>query len=356
MPDTGVSTSASAEEASRPAPAVDRSEQFLQATRLAEARIAEVVAASETIKSENAAFRERLEGQLSERYEQQRERLLMSSMQTLEALDRAIEIARQSDAAEALIAGVMLVRTQLFRILQEEGLERISVLGLPFDPRSAELVRERPVTDSDHDGLVVEELQGGHQLRGHTIRRAKVVVGRYVEEAAAVVPPAPVPMEAAEPVKVEEAAEPVAVSEEPAVLENWAEPTHPGIPASVLMAGVDLPPPALPPPPEAAAPAGHPAAEDVEEDDDGNQTMVLGDGEAVLVRPPPPLPTSMPTPPLRATAGAAAVAAAAEAAPWDSPDVWPSKGQRETQSVPRETRETPVVPSALPPRPPAPPT
>ena len=104
-------------------------------------------------------------------------------MQTLESMDKAIDAARHSDAAESLISGLMLVRTQLFRILQEEGLERVSVLGLPFDRRSAEVVKRRAVTDPDQDGLVIEELQGGHQLRGHIIRRAKVVVGEFAEEA-----------------------------------------------------------------------------------------------------------------------------------------------------------------------------
>jgi hypothetical protein len=103
-------------------------------------------------------------------------------VQTLEALDRAIDTAREGDAADALISGVMLVRTQLFRILQEEGLERVSVLGLPFDPRSSEAVQRRAVTDPDQDGVVIEELQGGHHLRGHIIRRAKVVVGEYADE------------------------------------------------------------------------------------------------------------------------------------------------------------------------------
>jgi molecular chaperone GrpE len=335
VPDTGVSTSASAEEASRPAPAVDRSEQFLQATRLAEARISEVAGATAMIKAENDAYRDRLEGQLSEKFEQQRERLLMASMQTLEALDRAIEIARQSDAAEALVSGVMLVRTQLFRILQEEGLERISVLGLPFDPRSSELVRHKPVTDSDHDGLVVEELQGGHQLRGHTIRRAKVVVGQYVEEAAAVVTPAPDPA-LAEPVKAEEVAQPAAAPEEPAVLENWAEPTHPATPSSVLLAGVVLPPSASPPPPVATARVDE--VDGADAGDDRNETMVLGDGQADLVRPPPPLPTSMPTPPLRATAGAAAAAAVAPAIPPRPPTTPP---RLRTGPVPPRDR-TPV--------------
>src|SRR5205085_10919883 len=131
----------------------------------------------------------------------------------------------------------------LFRILQEEGLERVSVLGLPFDRRSAELVRRRAVTDPDHDGLVVEELQGGHQLRGHIIRRAKVVVGEFAEEAAQPklvvqekeepkAPPAPEPAPVAAAAEVTDPGP--ANAEEAIVVEDWSEPTHPGTPAAVL--------------------------------------------------------------------------------------------------------------------------
>jgi hypothetical protein len=63
------------------------------------------VAATNALKADNETFRDRLEGQLSEKYEQRRERLLLASVQTLEAMDRAIEAARNSDAAEALISG-----------------------------------------------------------------------------------------------------------------------------------------------------------------------------------------------------------------------------------------------------------
>src|SRR5205814_7777919 len=117
--------------------------------------------------------------------------LLVSSVQTLEALDRAIEAARRSDTPEAFVSGVMLVRSQLFRILQEEGLERVSVLGLPLDEKPSEVVERRHVSDPDQDGVVIEELQGGHQVGGHVVRRAKVAVGEYV----APPPPVAAPME-----------------------------------------------------------------------------------------------------------------------------------------------------------------
>lgn len=118
----------------------------------------------------------------------------------------------------------MLVRTQLFRILQEEGLERVSVLGLPFDRRSCEAVQRRPVTDPDQDGMVIEELQGGHQLRGHIIRRAKVVVGEYAE---AQVPAVPAPVVKATPKPVAPAAA------RPAVDETAAMPAIKDVPAPV---------------------------------------------------------------------------------------------------------------------------
>jgi len=297
-------------------------------------------------------------------------------MQTLEAMDRAIEAARSSDAAESLISGVMLVRTQLFRILQDEGLERVSVLGLPFDERSAEAVQRRSVSDPDQDGLVIEELQGGHQLREHIIRRAKVVVGEFVEEAAAKAapavseaptpaepepePPKPVEPTAAivEPIAmVEPTAPPVAevaravseapapaepepepeppkpveptvamsavdAPEDPVVVEDWDEPTHPDTPAAFL--GL----PAAKP----VAPAAPPAAEG----DSASATMVLGEEAAMFVRPPAP------ASPRGATAPAAEPT---EASRWKAAAQWAQKGPKETQPVPPATREAPVRPA-----------
>jgi hypothetical protein len=326
------------------------------------------MAAISALKTENEAFRERLEGRLSAQYEKRHERLLLSSVQTLEAMDRAIEAARNSDAAESLISGVMLVRTQLFRILQDEGLERVSVLGLPFDERSAEAVQRRSVSDPDQDGLVIEELQGGHQLRGHIIRRAKVVIGEFVDEAAAATvivksmgesmseprpvvdeppvakaapaasePPTPVEPEAPKPVAptvampvVADEAVPASpppssddTPEDPIVVEDWNEPTHPGTPAAFL---------GLP----AAKPVA-PAAPPEEEGDAVSATVVLGDEAAMFVRPP-----------ARAASPRGASAPAAEpteASRWKAAAQWAQKGPKATQPVSPATREAPVRPA-----------
>ena len=83
------------------------------------------------------------------------------------------------------IQGLILVRSQLLQILQKEGLERMPVLGLPFDPASAEAVGIQPVTDPDHDHVVVKELLRGYRLRGRLARASRVLVGVYHEPAPA---------------------------------------------------------------------------------------------------------------------------------------------------------------------------
>ena len=78
-----------------------------------------------------------------------------------------------------MIEGIILVRTQLLSVLQEEGLERIPVLGLAYDPSVAEAVETRPVDEPEHDHVVVKELLRGYRLNGRVARAARVAVGAY---------------------------------------------------------------------------------------------------------------------------------------------------------------------------------
>ena len=58
----------------------------------------------------------------------------------LDNLDRGLEAAQTSYAGQPLLEGMILVRTQLLQTLQDEGLDRIPVVGLPFDPAVSESV------------------------------------------------------------------------------------------------------------------------------------------------------------------------------------------------------------------------
>jgi len=157
---------ASVESALEPPPEGNASEHLERRARLAEDRLTEVLKAYRQVRTENEGFRERVTRDVERNFDRRRERLLLKFIDILDNLDRALEAAEQTYAGTPLIEGLILVRTQLLQTLQQEGLERIPVLGLPFDPAVSEAVGTHPVSDPDHDGVVVKELFRGYRLNG----------------------------------------------------------------------------------------------------------------------------------------------------------------------------------------------
>jgi molecular chaperone GrpE len=150
-----------------------------QRARLAEDRLTEVMAAYRTLKNENEDFRERQSRNMERRFEQRREKLLLKFIDVLDNLDRALEAAQTSYAGQPLLEGMILVRTQLLQTLQDEGLDRIPVLGLPFDPAVSESVSTAPVKEPEQHHVVVKELLRGYRLNGRVARASHVVIGVF---------------------------------------------------------------------------------------------------------------------------------------------------------------------------------
>jgi len=167
--------------ASDPPPEGDAAQAYHQRARLAEDRLAEVLNAYRAIKSENEGYRERISRNLERRFKQKHETLLLKFIDILDNLDRALEAAQRSYAGEPLLEGMILVRTQLLQRLQDEGLERIPVLGTTFDPEVSESVSTQPVSDPDHHNFVVKELMRGYRVNGRVVRPSRVVIGVYQE-------------------------------------------------------------------------------------------------------------------------------------------------------------------------------
>jgi molecular chaperone GrpE len=160
-------------------PGSGRAEAFHQRARLAEDRLAEVLAAYRKLKVETDAHRERTTRNLERRYQQRHEELLLRFMDILDNLDRALDAAETSYGGQPLIEGLILVRTQLVQTLQEQGLERIPVLGLPYDPHVSEVVATTPVSDPDQHHVVMKEMLRGYRISGRVARASQVVVGEY---------------------------------------------------------------------------------------------------------------------------------------------------------------------------------
>jgi molecular chaperone GrpE len=219
-----VDAPAAPDDAAEASPGREAALAYHQRARLAEDRLAEVLAAYRTIKSENEGFRERISRNLERRFTQRHETLLLKFIDILDNLDRALEAAQRSYAGEPLLEGMILVRTQLLQRLQDEGLERIPVLGTVFDPAVSESVAAQPVTDPDHHNVVVKELMRGYRVNGRVVRASQVIIGVY-QEGAAPPPEPPEPVEDAPPPAAEEPSiEEIVARAEAAVADESDEP------------------------------------------------------------------------------------------------------------------------------------
>jgi molecular chaperone GrpE len=154
-------------------------EHFEHRARRAEARLTEVLAAYRQFKTENEGFRERVTRDVERQFDKRHETLLLKFIDILDSFDRALEAAEQTYAGNPLVEGLILVRTQLLQTLQQEGLERIPVLGLPFDPAVSEAVGTENVGDVEHDHVVVRDMLRGYRLNGRVARASRVIVGEF---------------------------------------------------------------------------------------------------------------------------------------------------------------------------------
>ena len=178
-------TEAAAEPVLELPPEAGAVEHFERRARLAEDRLTEVLTAYRRVKTENEGFRERVTRDVERQFDRRHEKILLKFIDILDNLDRALEAAEQTYAGNPLIDGLILVRTQLLQTLQREGLERVAVLGLPYDPAFSEAVGTQAVEDPEKDHVVVREMLRGYRLHGRVARASRVVIGQHREGAAA---------------------------------------------------------------------------------------------------------------------------------------------------------------------------
>jgi len=176
-----VATEEQVEPALEPAAQAGVAEHFERRARLAEDRLTEVLAAYRHVKTENEGFRERVTRDVERQFDRRHEKLLLKFIDILDNFDRALEAAEQTYAGNPLVVGLILVRTQLLQTLQHEGLERIPVLGMPFDPAVSEAVGTQAVGDREDDHVVMREMLRGYRLHGRVARASRVVVGQFQE-------------------------------------------------------------------------------------------------------------------------------------------------------------------------------
>ncbi len=129
--------------------------------------------------------RARMRKELAKDAERSRRDVLVSLLEVVDNLDRAIDAARSAGtaAADPLLQGVEMVRRQFLAKLESFGITRIDSENQPFDPLLHEAVSTVPAPDPATDGRVVGVVAHGYRIGDQVLRPALVAVGKAVDQA-----------------------------------------------------------------------------------------------------------------------------------------------------------------------------
>ncbi|HKE01044.1 MAG TPA: nucleotide exchange factor GrpE [Planctomycetota bacterium] len=142
------------------------------------ARAAEVEALREQHLRVNADLqnlRRRADRDVEDRARRKTEPLLVSLLETLDELDRAIETAEKAKQP-SIANGVRLIRDRLKRAAEREGVKEIPSVGGPFDPKHHEAVTTVAPPKGTAPGMVIAEQRKGYLWGDRVLRPAQVVV------------------------------------------------------------------------------------------------------------------------------------------------------------------------------------
>ena len=114
----------------------------------------------------------------------ERGKVATTLLEAMDELDLSLSMSG-GDAASALAKGVKIIRDGLLAKLQQAGIERIQVVGQPYDPNTAEATDMELCAHPDEDQKVVAEVRAGYRLKERIIRPARVKVAQYIAPAQA---------------------------------------------------------------------------------------------------------------------------------------------------------------------------
>ncbi len=98
--------------------------------------------------------------------------MMLALLPIVDNFERAVSLEDSSPYAE----GVKMIYRQLIMVLNQEGLEKIQSIGLPFDPNLHEAILQDEVA-GEEKGKILEEIQSGYLFKGKLLRPTRVKVG-----------------------------------------------------------------------------------------------------------------------------------------------------------------------------------
>jgi len=132
--------------------------------------------------------RARMRKELAKDAERSRREVLISLLEVVDNLDRAIDAARiaprppsgqaGAEGGDVLLQGVEMVRDQFLAKLDGFGVKRIENEGGRFDPLLHEAVSTVPAADPASDGIIAGVVRHGYRIGDEILRPALVAVAK----------------------------------------------------------------------------------------------------------------------------------------------------------------------------------
>lgn len=104
--------------------------------------------------------------------------LMLDLIGTLDDFERAIVNNENIEDAAGLREGFKLIYNKFSATLKSKGLEAIECKGEMFNADMHEAITNIPVQDPSDKGKIVDVIERGYNLRGKSLRYAKVIVGQ----------------------------------------------------------------------------------------------------------------------------------------------------------------------------------
>ena len=175
------------EQAAAPAPAPSpeavellKVQEELQAARK---RVDELARGYQSLQQDREDFKKRLSRERDGLMDVERGKVVTLLLEAIDELDLCLQAAGSDTSA--LATGVRLIRDKLLTQVAGQGVERLKIVGLRFDPNWAEAADMEMTTNPDEDQRVTAELRAGYKLKDRVLRPARVRVAKYVQPASA---------------------------------------------------------------------------------------------------------------------------------------------------------------------------
>ncbi len=174
------------EEAERPNLKPTYVEELEARTKAAEKQVQEVQARFDQLRQqlqrETDETRQRLTRSAEERAARETATFISTLLPVMDNLNRAVDAASEGATREAIIEGIRGIAASFQAALSSAGVEQIASVGEEFNPELHEAV-DTEETDSEMDGIVIEEYSRGFRMGDRLLRPARVKVGRASAQA-----------------------------------------------------------------------------------------------------------------------------------------------------------------------------